>query len=266
MGFSVLMATYSGEKPQHLSACLESLGAQTQVPDEIVLVKDGDLTADLERVIKYFSDLLPLRTLTYRGHGNLGGALALGVINCNNEIIARMDSDDIALPQRFEIQLRAFKKEPCQILGGGISEFDNNPNCLLRSRILPSSPSAFQIGMRNPLNHMTVMYRKSDVIKAGNYRPLSGFEDWYLWLRMHAQGVRIHNMSTILVLARTDASFVSRRSGSDYRDREKEALYLLNEEGLISAHVYILNKVIRGCIRLLPTKLLMGFYRRFLRR
>ncbi|MCF0114853.1 MAG: glycosyltransferase, partial [Erysipelotrichaceae bacterium] len=105
--FSVLMSLYYKEKPENLRQCLDSLLNQTVLPDEITIVKDGPLTDELEEVLKEYKDInpdlytfVPLET----NHG-LGLALAEGIKVCRNELVARMDTDDISVSNRFEKQL-----------------------------------------------------------------------------------------------------------------------------------------------------------------
>lgn len=266
VNFSVLMATYKGEQPEFLDACLSSLADQSLPPSEIVLVKDGALSPNLERVLSKYRQSLPLLTVDYKGEGKLGGALALGVTKCSNEIIARMDSDDIALPERFEKQLTFYANANCDVLGGAILEFSEDPATADRYRRVPLAPTSWQIQTRNPLNHMTVIYRKSDVLKAGNYLPLDGFEDWYLWLRMHSGGAKIANMADVLVKARTNQSFASRRSGKQYRIFETTAFLRFRADNLIGLRAYVLSRCVRGLVRLCPANVTMLAYRLFLRR
>lgn len=262
--FSVLMSTYHGEQPEYLARCLESLAVQTRPADEIVLVKDGPLTDGLEAVLARFAHL-PLHTVLHEGEGQLGGALALGLEAASNPVVARMDTDDIALPDRFEGQLAAFQTEGAVLLGGAIDEFDADPARPIARRTPPEAPSSWQIQMRNPLNHMTVMMDRQAALEAGNYRPLIGFEDWYLWLRMARAGGRIANLPRVLVQARTNTSFIARRSGAAYRARERAALARFRAEGLISWPAYAAGRFTRGVLRALPKDALSGVYAKLLR-
>lgn len=262
---SVLMATYHGEQPEFLRQCLDSLAAQTRPADEIVLVKDGALTEALDAVLAEFSHL-PIRPTLYEGDGRLGGALAHGLTRCQHRIVARMDSDDIALPDRLEVQLAAFQSGKADLLSGHIDEFDEDPGNPVSRRMVREAPSRWQIQMRNPINHMAVMLDRDAALAAGNYRPLSGFEDWYLWLRMAATGARIRNMQRVLVLARTNAAFIERRSGQAYRAYEQAALARFRAEGLIGWPAYLAGRLMRMVLRALPSGWLARVYTTLLRR
>lgn len=261
---SVLMATYRGERPEFLHACLESLERQTRPADQIVLVKDGELGTALEAVVARFAHL-PLRAVLYNGGQRLGGALAFGLQYCEHELVARMDSDDLAVPQRFARQLAFLQQTGAAVVGGAIAEFCETPDQVLSVRTCPAQVMREHVRFRNPFNHMTVMFRKSAIIKAGSYRPLEGFEDWYLWLRLFAAGALLRNEETVLVYARTDSAFLSRRSGPRYALREVGALWRFKKERLLSWSEFCKNLLVRLPARLVPKRWLETIYRKLLR-
>ena len=113
---------------------------------------------------------------------------------------------------------------------------------------------------------MTVMYKKSKVIEAGNYLPPNGFEDYYLWGRMIIIGAKTKNISTPLVYARTGVSMFERRGGYDYLKRSIEAKKLLYKIGLYSLYDFIISTSSHIIISLLPNKLRGLIYLKLLRR
>lgn len=264
MKFSVLMATYCGERPQYFAECLKSLAVQTRPADQIVIVKDGELGPSLEAVIKEY-EYLPIKTVLYTGGRRLGGALAFGLDQCEHDVVARMDSDDIAVPTRFDSQLEFLRSTGADVIGGAIAEFATTPGDTISVRKCPDQVRRGQIVRRNPFNHMTVMFRKRSVLEAGGYQPLEGFEDWYLWLRMFANHAVLRNSGEILVHARTDAQFLYRRSGVQYAIREARALNEFRRKGLLSLADYALNMVTRVPARLFPKTMLQTLYTRVLR-
>jgi glycosyltransferase involved in cell wall biosynthesis len=142
---------------------------------------DGPLTEELEDVISTFRLNAPLKECRLEKNSGLGNALSKGVFECSNELIVRMDSDDISLPDRFEKQLRFMENHPeMDISGTNIAEFRDSTDDICSFRRLPSCPGdILQFARkRNPLNHMTVIFRKSAVLKAGNYQPFHGYEDY----------------------------------------------------------------------------------------
>lgn len=175
MEFSVLMSIYYKENPDYLRQCLDSLVSQTVMPTEIVIVKDGPLTDGLESVFSEYVakneglyKFVPLET----NHG-LGFALAEGVKNCSYELIARMDTDDISRIDRFEIQLKEFESDPdLDICGSHIEEFEDDVTNIVAKRTVPLEDAAIKKYQkkRDGFNHMTVMFKKSAVLKAGNYQ------------------------------------------------------------------------------------------------
>ena len=101
-----------------------------------------------------------------------------------------MDTDDIMVEDRLEVQYKLFKENSSlAIVGGNIIEFEGNVTNILGRRIVPESNEEIRrfSKRRNPFNHMTVMYKKEDIIQVGNYKPLKGFEDYYLWIRLLKQ-------------------------------------------------------------------------------
>ena len=192
MKFSVLISVYIKEKPEFLKKALDSIYNQTLRPDEIVLVKDGILTRELENVIsierkKFENQNIDFVCVQLQKNMGLGIALQKGLEKCKYEYIARMDSDDIALEDRFEKQADYMRQNSdLSVVGGYIDEFDKEGK-IIRTKTMPlKHTELYKYGKyRNPLNHMTVFFRKKDVLAVGGYQPLKGLEDYYLWSRQY---------------------------------------------------------------------------------
>ena len=197
--FSVLMCVYKNDKSSYFKIALESVLNQTVKPSEIVLVIDGPVPKATRDTINEFAlknkDIFNFIDLKLNvGHGK---AKNIGLEKCTNELVAIMDSDDICTKDRFEKQLQYFKKYPdTSILGGIISEFNENINISLGQRSLPSTHSEIKkfLKKRCPMNHMTVMFKKSKVIEAGGYLDWHYNEDYYLWIRMYLSGAIFSNL------------------------------------------------------------------------
>mgnify|MGYP004467316687 CR=1 FL=1 len=212
---SVLMSVYEKENPEFLKKALDSIYAQSMKPDEIVLVEDGKLTEALEAVI---SDYPRLRILKLEENQQLGRALEAGLKVCRYELVARMDSDDIMMPKRLERQYRYMIENPhLAACGGEIAEFIDEDK-MLREKSMPISPDAvYMYGkLRNPMNHMTVMFRKSAIEAVGGYRHFPGLEDYDLWIRLIMNGYKLSNLPEVLVKARIGEGFAKRRGGWKY--------------------------------------------------
>lgn len=244
MQYSVLMSVYVKEKPEYLEKSLESMAAQTVLPSEIVLIEDGPLTPELYEVIERFKQKNSfLRTVPLKKNVGLGNALNIGVEKCKNELIARMDTDDIAKPDRCEKQLKAFEDDPeLDICGTFIEEFEGDIDNIVSVRRLPCSHEEILsfAKKRNPFNHMTVMFKKDAVLKAGNYREINLFEDYYLWTRMLVNGAKAHNVGESLVYARVGSDMMKRRGGFNYwkkivKGRKKYSIRALSAGELFSA-------------------------------
>lgn len=126
--FSVLLSIYYKENPRALKQCLDSILSQTRMPDEVVLVEDGDLPLELEKVVeKYKHKITNLKIISLATNVGLGKALNEGLKYCSYDIVARMDTDDIAKPERFEKQLAVFQEHPdIDVVGAWIDEFEDD--------------------------------------------------------------------------------------------------------------------------------------------
>jgi glycosyltransferase involved in cell wall biosynthesis len=268
MAFSVLMSVYVKEKPDHLDTALNSVIDQTLVPDEIVLVKDGPLTLQLDAVVeKYRRGFKNFVVLQLDQNVGLGKALALGVEACSHELIARMDSDDIAFNDRFEKQVSFMERKPAlAACGGHIAEFKEVPGDLKKIKEVPLSHSEIKsyARLRNPLNHPSVMLRKQAVLQVGSYKDISLFEDYYLWLRLLQQGYALENLNETLLHFRI-GNMISRRQGLPYFRKELTFFKRLKAENLISTYDFFLLIATRLPFRILPRKILAVVYNTFLR-
>nr|WP_239519378.1 glycosyltransferase [Bifidobacterium ramosum] len=219
--YSVLMSVYIKEDPAFLEESLASMLAQTVPPEEIVVVKDGQLSSELESVLNKFTDAHPnlFTIVAYPKNQGLGYALMSGVPRCRNEIIARMDSDDYAFPTRMEEELTVMRDRNLDMVGSQIVEFVEDPSDPVATSTLPVSFSdivAFS-KKRNPFRHPSMVFKKSKALEAGNYSPdFLYFEDWDLFNRMLARGCNAENIDHPLVAMRVSADFYGRRGGPAY--------------------------------------------------
>ena len=265
MTFSVLFSVYQYEKHEYLDQALQSIEKQTLIPNEIVLVKDGPLTPDLEEVIARHgkNSAIPYNVVPLERNVGLGEALNIGLEHCSHAWIARMDTDDIALPDRFEKQFAHVEKNPdLDLLGGWIREFGVSPDEPGTIRKVPTEHEAIVrfAKFRNPMNHMTVVFRKRAVLEAGGYRHFPGFEDYALWMRMIHSGARLGNLSEILVLARTGQEMIKRRRGWDYLQKEWRFQCWLREMDFIGSGEFVRNILLRLPPRVLPESLTRKVY------
>jgi Glycosyltransferases, probably involved in cell wall biogenesis len=268
--FSVLMSIYAKEKPEYFELALESVCTQTVVPDEIVIVQDGEITSGLHYICNKYKQRYPNKfcIVSLKTNQGLGVALQEGVKACSYELIARMDTDDIAKPDRFERQLAEFEKNPeLSLCGGYIAEFSTTLEKINSTRKVPLSYREIYeyAKQRNPFNHMTVMFKKKDILAVGNYQPFHLNEDYYLWFRVLQAGYKVKNISAVLVFARADQKMIARRGGMEYLLQEIKLQKIFLKAGYISYFSYVKNIGIRGTFRILPVPIRHILYKVCLR-
>ncbi len=238
--FSVLMSVYIKEKPEYLDESLNSvMDLQTVKPDEVLLVEDGEITEDLKKVINKYKKKYPniLKSVPLEKNLGLGLALQKGLEECKYDLIMRMDTDDVCMPDRFEKQLKYMNEhKDTTVVGGTIGEFLYSPEEELRIKTMPLTYEDVlnYSKFRNPLNHMTVCFRKKDILEVGNYQPMLFLEDQYLWSRLLIAGKRIENMPDLLVKARIGNGFYKRRGAKNYIKGWKELQNYLYKNSFIN--------------------------------
>jgi len=271
--FSICTSIYKNDKPEFVRVALDSmLVNQSAKPAEIVLVQDGPVPDDLSSLLSEYESTYPniMHVIRLEKNGGLGNALKLGVENAKYNIIARMDSDDICMPDRFEKQLAYLEAHPeCDIVGGQMTEFIDVPDNIVGRREVPLTNEEIYEYMKSrcALNHVTVMFRKESVLKAGNYQDWFWNEDYYLWVRMMMAGCKFANIPDVAVNVRSGADQYARRGGKKYFDSEIGIKKLMLEKGMINRKEYVVNYVQRFIIQLLLPNSVRGWvFRTFARK
>ena len=255
MKYSVLMPVYRKENPFYFYRAALSMMKQSVSPDEFVLVCDGPLTEELDAVIRKLEETWSEQVKIVRLPENrgIGPALAAGVESCRNNLIARMDSDDIACPERCEKQLVQFRGNPALALASGaIAEFGYEEILIFARK-------------RNPMNHMAVMMRRDAVLAVGNYRAVKGAEDYELWVRMLQAGYRAENLPDVLVYARTGNGMMQRRGGLAYARENIRLQTHFYKSGFLTFPEYISNCAVRVAASILPVGIRGYLYQKKLR-
>lgn len=270
--FSVLMSVYKNDKPEDLKAAIESIYSQQELkPNEIILIVDGPVPENLkDKIGQLERDIECLTVFRLKENEGLGNALRIGVGLCTNEIIARMDSDDLAVSSRFKSQIDFLQKNPqVDIVGGQIEEFIDTPDNIVAERNVPIQHHDIVSYMRKrcPFNHMTVMFRKSAVMKAGNYIPWHFNEDYYLWIRMFMAGATFANLPSTIVNVRVGKEMYARRGGSKYFKSEKDLQGYMYQQGIIKLPQYIFNVMVRFVIQVaMPNSMRKFVFQNILRK
>ena len=254
------MSVYYKEKTEYLKLALDSIINQTLKPDEIVLVQDGKLTEKLQAAITEYLQKYPdiFKTYALKQNQGLGKALNFGMQKCSYELIARMDTDDIAEPNRFELQIKEFKQDKeLMLCGGQIAEFADNQAEITGYRNVPLKHNEILsfAKKRNPFNHMTVMFKKQAVQSVGGYMDMPYFEDYWLWVRMLKAGYKAKNIEQVIVRV---------RAGQDMCIiRFEKALYSI---GIINLAEMIGYVTLRSIVSIMPESLRLWIYRWKLRK
>lgn len=255
--FSVLISIYKKENPDWFREALESVFAQTVQPAEIVLVEDGPLTPELYAVIDEYKKKYPIFNII-KNETNLGLGLALqkGVLACNNEIIARMDTDDIIPPDRFSKQFAKIE-EGYDVVSCWSQLFVGDRNNVIAVKTRPEKHDDIVklAHRRSPICHAAAFMRKSAVLRAGNYMHRQYYEDYNLWVRMILSGAKFYNIQEVLYEIRTTEDQIIRRGGLTYLKQELKYLKEFYDLGFYTWNDLIINSNIRIATRLMPHKM-----------
>ena len=270
MSYSVLMSVYYKEKPEYLRQSIESMLAQTVQTDDLVLVCDGPLTPELNTVINELQNTAGniLRVVRLKDNCGLGNALNIGIQFCKNDLIARMDTDDIAHRDRCEKQLAVFNQIEVDIVGAAVEEFSISPDVVEVRRVPPETHEEILkfAKRRNPFNHPCVMYRKSAVEAAGNYKEIFLLEDYFLWIRMFLHGSKGYNIQEPLLWMRAGSEMYKRRGGWKYVGSQIKLFGYMKEHKIITTLEFMESVVLRTASSLSPNWTRKIMFKKFMRK
>lgn len=269
--YSVLMTVYCRAKPEQFDIAIQSMLDQTYPTDDFVIVCDGPLTEELDAVLEKHTRSNPglFNIVRLPENVGIGQANNEGIGHCKNELVAKMDADDIAVPHRCEKQVNCFRENPkLTILGGIIEEFDRDPDQPFAVRNVPADYAAIRkfARRRQPFNNQTVMYRRHAVEEVGNYRPLRRCEDYDLYIRLLHAGFYAENIQEVLVKVRVDNGALSRRASRSTMKgvvRSRWAAYRLGYSSLLD---FLICAVGEFVILICPARTQQSIYHYFLRR
>ena len=250
---------------------MESVFNQSVVSNDIVIVFDGPLTIELENVIQMYKDRFPtiIKIIRLEKNQGLGNALNIGLKYCENDLVARMDTDDIAKRCRCEKQLAFMNSNPMiSIVGSNISEFINCPDEVVSYRKVPErNDDIIRFAhKRNPFNHMTVMFRKKVIESVGGYMDMPLAEDYYLWVRLLQKGYMGANIQENLVYARIGNNMIKKRGGVSYARKIYKLRKKMYNMEFISFSEFMLYTVVHGLTAIVPAVLREKIYLLFVRK
>ena len=257
--YSILMPLAPWEPPLIVRQALESLKDQTFPASQVIVSCDGPPPRSLREQLEQVR--LPLEIVLGPGGEGVGPVLARGLERCRHDLVVRADADDVSLPQRCATQVSWMLQHPeVMAMGCLIDEFCHSPDQVVSQRLVPirSEKINREARWRNPLNHPSVILRRSAVQSVGNYRSKPGFEDYDLWLRLLKTygSAALANSPEALVRVRVGAAHLGRRHGWRYALAEGQFFIACAREGLLRWGDVVRNLTIRFPLRLLPNSLL----------
>ena len=269
--FSVIMSVYQGNSPDYLETAIDSIYQQTRKPKETVLVVDGPINHALDNILeKKLEKYQNIKIIRLEQNNGLAHAMQVAVDQASTPYLARMDSDDICLPDRFEKQMQCFEEDPnLSIVGGMITEFEGNPENIISKRIVPLNDADIKEFMRGRcgINHVTAIIKKEDLLRAGNYQTSYLQEDHYLWARMMLAGCTFKNIPDIVVNVRSGRDQFARRGGWKFFKSEVQLFWFMHKNKLISFSYFLYICLIRCIVQfLMPNWLRTWVYQTFLRK
>lgn len=269
--FSVCMSVYKNDSTTDFTEAVLSIYNQTCPPDEIVLVVDGQVPEIMHNTIEALKEKTGIMKVIQLEQ-NMGHAIArqTGLEAARNELCAVMDADDISVPDRFEKQLKAFEKHPeVSVVGGLIHEFIHQPDNVVGTRIVPEHDTDIKAYLKSrcPMNLVTVMLRKSDVMKVGGYLDWYCEEDYYLWIRLALSGYQFYNIQENLVNVRVGEEMYQRRGGMRYFKSEARLQKYMLDHKVISLPRYLYNVTIRWAVQVaMPNRVRGWVFQTFARK
>lgn len=266
--FSILLSVYKKEKSEFLKQSLESIFSQTIKINEVVIVEDGPLTKELYIVLdNYEKKNKCIKRIPLKCNVGLGKALNEGLKHCSYDLVARMDTDDIAYPARFEKQVKFMSEHPeIDACSSWIDEFIDSKDNIISTKKLPETNEEIKkyAKHRCPLNHPAVMFRKNAVMAVNGY---SGFpEDYCLWVKMIMNGSKMYNLQESLLYFRYSPDMIKRRGGWKYAKDDFKSQRQFYKMGFIGLGTLIYNIAIRVTVRMIPNGIRDFIYKRFLRK
>lgn len=269
LNYSVLTSVYCKENVEYLKASIESILKQTIPTNDYVIVKDGHLTDELDEVIREYEKKYDnIHVIDIPENVGLGAALNIGLKECKNELVARMDTDDIALENRCEIQLEEFKNDlELDIVGSYMYEFINDPNKIVATKKVPlTHKEIYEFGKRrNPFNHTTVMYKKSTLLKFGGYSNMRRGQDIELFTRLLYKGCKAKNIDKPLVKFRTNENMHKRRKSWETTKNFIGVIYKSWKMGYARLIDLLYVIILQVGLMIIPTPIGRWIYRTFFR-
>ncbi len=267
MKYDFLGSAYFKTSPEELNVCLLSIHKQTLKPNKVVLVFDGHVSASLFEIVDKFKAYLKIDLLELDQNFGLGIALREGLKLCESKYVLRFDVDDYNFPSRAEKQISFMNKGYYDISGSYVFEFLNTVDNIISTKKVPISAEKIKnmIPFRNPFNHPSICFKLDSILKLdGGYRNVPFYEDYDLWIRAIHSGLRCSNLDENLVAMKSN-QIISRRIGLNMVFNELRLFKTFWKYSFKDFILFFPSFLIRTTIRLLPSKFVILFYKKFLR-
>ena len=247
------------------SKAIESIFKNTIKPDQVVVTIDGKVSKNFEEILKSYEFKNKLDLVWISSKVGLDKALNLGLLKCRNEIIFRADGDDINKTNRFEVQL-PYLLDIYDIVGSYVDEYDEDVKYISTRKVPQTDKDILKMmPFRNPINHMTVGFKKSQIIKLGGYPELFLKGDYGLWIKLKAANFKFFNIDKSLVIATTGKRMIKDRGGWKYILSEFFLQKFLLKNGLTNIFLAIAIFFTRSIVFALPEYMRSLIYLKFLR-
>ncbi len=266
--FTVVMSVYHADCPILFKLAVDSLLDQTVKPSEIIIVADGPVGDEIDEVLESLSTIDIINVRKMKENRGLAYSRKYAIELSSNGLVAVMDSDDICALDRFEHQVKEFCDEKTDVVGGWIEEFNVNPKDKGVIRKTPLElADIYKFGKwRNPINHVTLMFKKSSYDSVGGYADLLANEDWEMISRMLVNGLIVRNIPEVLVNVRGGDDMINRRRTSRQFWGEMNVFKLMYKCNYLNFFQFLINVGLRTTIRVLPLSFTVFLYRNILRK
>lgn len=264
--YTALISVYFQENPRFLEKSLLSIVNQELLPTEVVLIEDGIFSKELKKCIDNFEEQCRIKDIqaiiiVHPEPQGLAKSLNEGIEMSSTDFIARFDSDDISNTNRVLVQAPLFNDDSVSVVGSYVQEFsDISDDTRIKKVPLNDQDIVQYAKKRNPMNHMSVIFRKDDVTKVGSYDEVSFFEDYQLWVKLLLNHKKFINLSNVLVSARTEDNFLDRRSGLKYAKAEFQLQKTFYKLKFINLFEFLRNFILRSIVRVAPKAVLKQVY------
>lgn len=230
---SVILPFYNAE--ESLSASIESILSQDYEHFELILIDNNSTDGSYEIAVQYASEDSRINLVSENSLG-IVNAINTGIEQCRGKFIARMDADDVSLPERLSRQHKFLQKNPDTGLVACCAEYQGDKDLYFgfleyvawNNKLITHDDISMNRFVESPIIHPTVMFRKELIEKYGPYKDGEFPEDYEMWLRWLKHGVKMHKLTEKLLIWNDSEERLSRvdERYSDSAFYEIKSVYL----------------------------------------